>query len=135
MVSSCLILLALRFAVVWVVFLSLQDAICVHRRRIAPGSLTGKLLKATEKAALGAANVIFMDTHAHARRIEHLFGLGNGSCGSVWVGAETAHFSSSLLASRTGASPMHVLFYGHFIPLPGVDTVTRARPNTVHVRK
>src|SRR3546814_10446668 len=62
-----------------------------------------------------------MDTHAHARRIEHLFGLGNGSCGSVWVGAETEHFSSSLLASRTGARPMHVLFYGQFIPLHGVD--------------
>src|SRR3546814_10242253 len=67
-----------------------------------------------------------MDTHAHARRIEHLFGLGNGSCGSVWVGAETEHFSSSLLASRTGARPMHVLFYGQFIPLHGVDTVIRA---------
>src|SRR3546814_11494713 len=66
-----------------------------------------------------------MDTHAHARRIEHLFGLGNGSCGSVWVGAETEHFSSSLLASRTGARPMHVLFYGQFIPLHGVDTVIR----------
>src|SRR3546814_20294123 len=67
-----------------------------------------------------------MDTHAHARRIEHLFGLGNGSCGSVWVGAETEHFSSSLLASRTGARPMHVLFYGQFIPLHGVVTVIRA---------
>src|SRR3546814_19109312 len=67
-----------------------------------------------------------MDTHEHARRIEHLFGLGNGSCGSVWVGAETEHFSSSLLTSRTGARAMHVLFYGQFIPLPGADTVIRA---------
>src|SRR3546814_693269 len=96
---------ARRIPIVWDVFLSLYDTICEDRRLIAPGSLTGKLLKATEKAALGAANVIFMDTHAHARRIEHLFGLGNGSCGSVWVGAETEHFSSSLLASRTGARP------------------------------
>src|SRR3546814_2736697 len=96
---------ARRIPIVWDVFLSLYDTICEDRRLIAPGSLTGKLLKATEKAALGAAHVIFMDTHAHTRLIEHLFGLGNGSRGSAWVverGRDhvRAHTTTATIVSR-----------------------------------
>jgi glycosyltransferase involved in cell wall biosynthesis len=115
-----------RIPIAWDVFLSLYDTICEDRRLVAPTSLAGKLLKATEKAAMRAADVIFMDTHAHARRIEHLFGLGDGRCGSVWVGAETEHFSPSPPMSRTDDRPLRVLFYGQFIPLHGVDTIIQA---------
>src|SRR3546814_19655219 len=81
---------ARRIPIVWDVFLSLSDTICEDRRLIAPGSLTGKLLKPPEKAALGAANVQFLDSTANARRIDHLFGFHTGRCGSVRVGADNA---------------------------------------------
>lgn len=117
---------ARRIPIVWDVFLSLYDTICEDRGLVAPTSLVGKLLKSTEKAAMRAADIIFMDTQAHARRIEHLFGLDDGCCGSVWVGAETGHFPPSTPASRTDDRTMRVLFYGQFIPLHGVDTIIQA---------
>lgn len=115
-----------RIPIAWDVFLSLYDTICEDRCLVAPASLAGKLIKATEKAAMRAADVIFMDTQAHARRIERLFGLGDGRCGSVWVGAEAEHFPPSPPMPRTDGRPMRVLFYGQFIPLHGVDTIIQA---------
>lgn len=117
---------ARRIPIAWDVFLSLYDTICEDRRLVAPTSLAGKLLKATENTAMRAADVIFMDTQAHARRIERLFGLADGRCGSVWVGAETEHFPSSPHVPRTADGPMRVLFYGQFIPLHGVDIIIEA---------
>lgn len=117
---------ARRIPIAWDVFLSLYDTICEDRRLVAPASLPGKLLRSIEKAALRAADVIFMDTQTHARRIEQLFGLDANCCASVWVGAETEHFPPSPPVPRTGGRPMRVLFYGQFIPLHGVDTIVLA---------
>jgi len=114
--------------VAWDVFLSLYDTICEDRGLIAPGSLSAKLLRALEKKALDTADLVFMDTQAHARRIERLFDLELGSCGSVWVGVETEHFGGISTSPRatTADAPMRILFYGQFIPLHGVDTIVRA---------
>lgn len=119
---------ARRIPIAWDVFLSLYDTICEDRRLVAPGSLAGKLIRALEGKALRVADLVFMDTRAHARRVERLFDLEEGRCGSVWVGVETEHFSEASAGVRTGspAAPMRVLFYGQFIPLHGVDTIVRA---------
>ena len=69
-----------------------------------------------------------MDTAAHARRLESLFGLPNGACKHVWVGAERSMFThrSEEKALPTHGQPMTVLFYGQFIPLHGIDTIIHA---------
>src|SRR5690606_21901138 len=76
----------------WDVFVSLYDTICEDRRLLQRDSLPARALYRLERFALKRADVLFMDTHAHARRLEQLFDLPEGSCGAVWVGVETERF-------------------------------------------
>jgi glycosyltransferase involved in cell wall biosynthesis len=68
-----------------------------------------------------------MDTAAHARRMEMLFGLPEQSCGVVWVGAESDAFRPVVDSTHQSQSAsIEVLFYGQFIPLHGVETIIAA---------
>jgi glycosyltransferase involved in cell wall biosynthesis len=115
--------------VVWDMFLSLYDTVVLDRRIIRPGSLGARLLRWLEGFAIRRPSVVFLDTQAHARRIEALYELPAGSCAAVWVGAEIDHFRrSDLLPSteRLPGTPLKALFYGQFIPLHGIDTIVAA---------
>jgi glycosyltransferase involved in cell wall biosynthesis len=84
-----------------------------------------------EGFALRRADLVFLDTQTHARRIETLFNLEPGSVGAIWVGAETECFHADLVETniRTAAdtaSDVCVLFYGQFIPLHGIETIVHA---------
>jgi len=113
--------------VAWDVFISLYDTIVEDRKMVRPNSVTARLLHSLEQRALRRVDLAFMDTQAHARRIERLFDLPPRSCGAVWVGNETEHFAARVTQSpRAGDSPMKVLFYGQFIPLHGISTIIGA---------
>ncbi|MCD9031661.1 glycosyltransferase [Luteimonas sp. Y-2-2-4F] len=118
---------ARRIPIAWDVFISLYDTICLDRRLLHADGVPGRLLRWVEGLALRAADIAFMDTQAHARHVENLFGLEPGHCGSVWVGVETEHFQrvAPIEAPPVG-TPMRVLFYGQFIPLHGIDIIVRA---------
>lgn len=113
---------------VWDMFISAYDTVCEDRRLFAPASLVGRLLHRLERTALRLAKAVFMDTRAHARRIERLFDLEPGTCGAVWVGVERERFPP--VPGADGAAkpgePMRVLFYGQFIPLHGIDVIVDA---------
>jgi glycosyltransferase involved in cell wall biosynthesis len=118
----------------WDMFMSLYDTIVEDRQMLHRGGVAARLLHALEGFALRRADLVFLDTQAHARRIETLFGLVPGSAGAVWVGAETEHFHAETIRETTaaervgssGQSPLRVLFYGQFIPLHGIDTIVQA---------
>jgi glycosyltransferase involved in cell wall biosynthesis len=119
---------------VWDMFMSLYDTVVEDRQLLSRHSLAAKLLRALERFALGRADLVFLDTQAHARRIETLFGLATGSAGAVWVGAETEHFQADTIRDTAvhapidsrGQAPLRVLFYGQFIPLHGIETIVQA---------
>lgn len=118
-----------RLPLVWDVFISLYDTVVMDRGLVSPGSLAARLLFGLERLALRSADTVCMDTAAHARRLETLFGLPNNACRRVWVGVERSKFPRHLAEktsrpARTGH--MTVLFYGQFIPLHGIDTIVRA---------
>ena len=116
-----------KIPVVWDVFISLYDTIVEDRKMLRPESVAARLLHGLERKALRRVDLAFMDTQAHARRIELLFDLPAGSCGAVWVGTETEHFASSGIPSpRADEAPLKVLFYGQFIPLHGISTIVEA---------
>jgi glycosyltransferase involved in cell wall biosynthesis len=123
-----------RIPLVWDMFMSLYDTVVEDRQMLPRNGVAAKLLHALERFALHRADFVFLDTQAHARRIETLFGLPVGSAGAVWVGAETEHFqadTSREAAARSRAdpreqSPLRVLFYGQFIPLHGIETIVQA---------
>ena len=107
--------------------LSVYDTVCEDRRLLEPRSIRARLLRWLERTALRRADLLFMDTQAHARRLEQLFGLPDGCCDAVWVGVETRFFSRLAPSKRgPGASAMRVLFYGQFIPLHGIATIIAA---------
>lgn len=115
-----------RIPIVWDVFLSMYDTICEDRRLLRPDGYPGRALWALERFALGRVDLCFMDTHAHARRLERLLNLPEDSCGAVWVGAETALFTPSIPKRPRQDGTTRILFYGQFIPLHGIPTIIEA---------
>lgn len=116
---------------VWDMFMSLYDTVVEDRQLLRRGSIPARLLRALEGFVLRRADLVFLDTQTHARRIEQLFGLAADSVGAVWVGVETEHFHvdppvHSDTDTARDPSPLRVLFYGQFIPLHGIDTIVQA---------
>ena len=108
------------------VFISLYDTVVLDRRMLAPDSLAARVLFRLEQWSLRHARYPFMDTATHALRIESMFGLPDGSMGSVWVGAEADRFPTRQHESHPSATALKVLFYGQFIPLHGIATIIAA---------
>jgi glycosyltransferase involved in cell wall biosynthesis len=117
-----------RIALDW--FLSAYDTIVLDRALVGSRHPLAKLVRAAEWLGIRLADAPFMDTRAHARRMETMFGLAPGCCGHVWVGAEDDAFApispvkSRAVEAHEGG--LHVLFYGQFIPLHGIATIIEA---------
>ena len=117
-----------RVPIVWDMFMSLYDTVVLDRRLITEAGLGARLLHRLEGFALRLADLVFLDTEAHARRVESLYGLPVGHCGAVWVGAEPMQFRVPPPPARARApgARLNVLFYGQLIPLHGIETIVGA---------
>lgn len=120
-----------RTPLAWDWFLSAYDTIVLDRKLVALRGPAAWGIRFVEWIAARLADVAFMDTAAHARRMERLFGLPQGRLGSVWVGAEESAFRISAATEVNGSSdsvrrPFSVLFYGQLIPLHGISTIVEA---------
>lgn len=119
-----------RVAMDW--FLSAYDTVVLDRRMVGQRHPLAVILRAVEWCAARMADRVFMDTRAHAVRMERLFGMRPGSIGAVWVGVESGVFAGSraqpgqLRSPPPGANPLRVLFYGQFIPLHGISVIIEA---------
>jgi glycosyltransferase involved in cell wall biosynthesis len=113
--------------IAWDMFISAYDTFVFDRCLVPSGTLRAHLLRWVEGFAIRCANLVFVDTEAHARRIESLFGLPPQSCGAVQVGVEAEFFRSSAPGpAQLRAESLEVLFYGQFIPLHGIETIVAA---------
>ncbi len=121
-----------RIPLVWDMFISLYDTIVDDRRLISRESFAAFALYQCERLAVSLPDLTFMDTNAHANRIESLFRIPFKSVASVWVGAEQAFFSREAGVRTPPPSVsrvprrMSVLFYGQLIPLHGISTILAA---------
>jgi glycosyltransferase involved in cell wall biosynthesis len=109
----------------WDMFMSVYDTVVEDRKLLRKTALSARMLHAIEGFALRRADLVFLDTNAHARRVEQLFQLKPDALGSVWVGAEATHFHPTTAATPRGER-LIVLFYGQFIPLHGIETIIQA---------
>ena len=120
-------------------FLSAYDTVVEDRKLVGKRHPLAWVLWGVEWMAVRLADVVFMDTRAHAARMEAMFGLQAGACGRVWVGVEDSVFDGSSVAANGPSgqvapmqvapmqvAPMKVLFYGQFIPLHGLSTIIEA---------
>ncbi len=112
-----------RVPLVFDLFISSYDTLVLDRRLLREGSFGARLVRWLEHLAVRAADLVILDTEAHARRIEQLLDLPAGSCGVVLVGAEVERFQARASARHRSDGSLRVLFYGQYIPLHGVETI------------
>jgi glycosyltransferase involved in cell wall biosynthesis len=111
--------------IVWQVFISPWDTAVNDRRMLSRWNPAAMVLYAAEWLAARIATRLFIDTAAHARRLEGILGLDPGRVGNVPLGTDPVRFPPRQ-GRPTLRSPLRVLFYGQYIPLHGLETIVRA---------
>ncbi len=114
--------------IVWDALLSLYDTVAMDRRIVGPRHPVALFLLAWEWLACRAADLVVLDTRAHAEFFRNRFGLRRNKTANVFVGAEPGKFRTATadIAAVKSETDISVLFYGQFIPLHGIDTIVRA---------
>jgi glycosyltransferase involved in cell wall biosynthesis len=117
--------------VVWDAFLSLYETVVEDRQMVGPRHPLAWLVWAWDWLACRAADLVLLDTHAHARWFQSEFKLRDGRTDAVFVGAEPDAFAPLPDGAHSKAGgPIRILFYGQFIPLHGIETIVAAAART-----
>lgn len=106
-------------------YLSLYGLLVEDRQFVKAGSLAGKLVWLLEKMACHLPHSILLDTKAHIRYFQELYGISEKKFLCSYVGAEGKYFFPGT-HPKSGKQGCRILFYGHFIPLQGVEFILRA---------
>jgi glycosyltransferase involved in cell wall biosynthesis len=109
---------------------SLYDTFVGDRRRFTAGSLAGRTLKAIDRSALRAADLVVSDTEANADFLAGFAELPRNRVEACFVGAEERVFTPGWTLQR----PFEALFVGKLIPLHGLATVLEAARLTPGIR-
>lgn len=115
--------------IVWDAFLSLYNTVVEDRVIVGRFHPLAIMLFCWEWLACRCADLIVLDTKAHAQYFISTFGLNQARVSSVFVGAEKIFFEpqekqvSLVLDENT---PFTVLFYGQYIPLHGIEYIIQA---------
>jgi len=112
--------------IVFDVFISLYDTVVRDRRLVSPHSLVAKLLFLLDKYACRCADVIVFDTDAHARFFKETFDLDEIRSARVFVSAEPDRHEVGEPVMPGPSNVCRVLYYGHYTPLHGIETIIRA---------
>ncbi len=116
-----------RVPIVLDAYISLYNTVVEDRTLLnADHPLVGALY-AWEWLATRSADLVFLDTEAHADYFGRQYRLPAQRLGVVFVGAESDAFPRlPLPVTESANAPMRVLFYGQFIPLHGIDVIVEA---------
>ncbi len=114
--------------IIWDSYLSLYDTVADDRRMYSPQHWLSRLLFFIEWLDVRACDTLLVDTHAHGDYFIETYGANPSKVRRVFVGAESDAFypPQKPLNNTQSASPFRILFYGHFIPLHGVDIIFQA---------
>jgi len=110
-----------RAGLVFAPLVSLSETLVEDRGIFRAGGLRARMLAALDRATFAAADLVLADTRAHAAYLVEL-GAERARV-AVWpLGAEPEFLAGPLAAPVT----RRVLFYGHHLPLHGVETIVAA---------
>ncbi len=104
-------------------FISLYDTLVHDRRVFAPGSAAARAAKALDQLACQLADVVLLDTDAHADFFISELGVDASKCRRVLVGADPHHFYPVEAAPCSGFTVLH---YSKLAPLHGVRHMLEA---------
>ncbi len=105
-------------------FLSLYDTIVEDRALVPSGSLRAKVLHLVDRLACTLADKVLLNTNAHIDYFVRELNLDRNKFARVLIGADEDYFYP--LPPRKPNGRCCVLFFGHFIPLHGVETIVEA---------
>jgi len=105
-------------------FLSAHDAAVEDRGFFRPGSTFARALARLDRRACEAADLVLLDTPAHAERIASSCGLPPARVGWLPVGDPDAPAVASPLPPFLG--PLRLLFFGTGVPLHGLPILVEA---------
>jgi glycosyltransferase involved in cell wall biosynthesis len=112
--------------IIWDAFLSLYNTVVEDRRMIQSNHPLAYLLYGWEWLASRAADIILLDTRAHANYFVKKFTVSPQKTAAVFVGVEPETFpreKTQVENHRLVDKDATVLFYGQFIPLHGIETI------------
>ncbi len=113
--------------ILWDAFLSLHETVVEDRKMVGKAHPLALALYGWDWLAARAADLVLLDTAAHAEWFQRRFRLAAGRTAALFVGAEPEAFATVPPAAlRRPGEPTRVLFYGQFIPLHGIDTIIDA---------
>ena len=115
--------------IVWDAFMSLYDTVVCDRGLLHRYHPLAFLIYTWEWLACRAADLIVLDTHAHAGLFRNLYGVAGEKLQVTLVGVEPEVFAEGKKKDLVGEflnQNFTVLFYGQFIPLHGIDTIIEA---------
>ncbi|MCH2547226.1 MAG: glycosyltransferase [Alphaproteobacteria bacterium] len=119
-----------RARIVWDMFLSAYDTTIHDRQLLSAWHPLAWALYAAEWMACKMADIVVLDTEAHANYIARIFHIPKNKITFIAVGAEEKYFFPALHNQKN--TPFHVLFYGQCIPLHGMETILQAIERNQH---
>jgi glycosyltransferase involved in cell wall biosynthesis len=117
---------AFGIPITWDPFISIYDTVVNDRHLISKNSLLSKIIYWIEYIACKCADLIVLDTHAHAQYFGKQYDINETKLCSVFVGVEPDFFPKNQYSTHQPNTPYKILFYGQFIPLHGINTIVDA---------
>ena len=106
--------------------ISAYDKQVFERNKFAPTSKAADRLLRWESKLFQLADVLIADTWLHAQYFQEKFNVRSENIFVIPVGAEEQLFKPIANKETGDQSKYHVLFYGNFLELHGVDTICEA---------
>ncbi len=120
-------LLAPRGRILFAPLVTVSETLVDDRRIYRPGSLAARALARLDRLCLARADLVLIDTRAHASYLAERFGLPSERVAVQYLGAEEA-FSPAGAGEEAVATggPLRVLCYSSYLPLHGMAVVAAA---------
>lgn len=123
-----------RGRILFAPLVSVSETLVDDRRIYRPGSLAARVLASLDRLCLGRADLVVIDTRAHASYLTERFGLPRGRIAVQYLGAEEVFAPGE--KAPAGAAGEHggagaggalrVLCYSSYLPLHGMRVVAEA---------
>lgn len=115
-------------------FLSAHDTVVVDRQRFRPRSVPARLLARLDRRACAAADLVLLDTAAHAEHVMGRVGLPAERFDWVPIADPAPPGRPTPLPERRSGEPLEVLFFGTGVPLHGLTHLVEAVRSSDGVR-
>ncbi len=108
-------------------FVSMYDSVVLDRKQTGVGSIKSKYYWWLDKISITLPEIVLFDTQAHIDYAKREFGILDNKFERIFLGADTDVFYPREKSGwKLKGAKFKIGFYGHFIPLQGVEYIVRS---------